>query len=222
MRTSASAIVIWGLLLITAPSTSAQAPDATAPGPFATTSAEYKFPAVLDTEISPGLLTEVWARVYRPVDLTQGPYPLLVFLHGNHATCGIGSNPRNDNNTQYTFYGTCPPGYVVTPNHEGYAYLADRLASWGYFVVSLNVNRGINAAPGFFGDAGLNLVRGRMLLRHLQRLSEWNNNPGTTPPTLGFDMAGLLDFSHVGLLGHSRGGEGVRAAYNQYRDQESP
>jgi len=35
-------------------------------------------------------------------------------------------------------------------------------------------------------------------------------------------MAGLLDFSHVGLLGHSRGGEGVRAAYNQYRDQESP
>ena len=44
----------------------------------------------------------------------------------------------------------------------------------------------------------------------------------TTPATLGFDLFGKLDFAHVGLLGHSRGGEGMRAAYQQYRDQGSP
>lgn len=223
MPVGAALTLIVPLVVLLARTTWAQvAPDATSPGPFATTSAEYKFPPGVDPEISE-LQTELWARVYRPTDLSQGPYPLLIFLHGNHATCGHGTNPRIDDNTQYTFYGTCPPtAPIVTPNHAGYTYLADLLASWGYIVVSLNVNRGINAAPGFFGDAGLNLTRGRMVLKHLWRLGEWNRNPGTTPPSLGFDMAGLLDFTHVGLFGHSRGGEGVRAAYNIYRDPGSP
>src|SRR5262249_47455263 len=42
------------------------------------------------------------------------------------------------------------------------------------------------------------------------------------PPSLGFGLEGLLDFSHVGLMGHSRGGEGIRAAVAQYRDLGSP
>jgi hypothetical protein len=32
----------------------------------------------------------------------------------------------------------------------------------------------------------------------------------------------LLDFSFIGLMGHSRGGEGMRAAVAQYRDAGSP
>jgi hypothetical protein len=187
--------------------------------------AEYKFPPTLDLEISQ-LQTELWARVYRPADLSNGPFPLIFVLHGNHATCGgfVPPNPgRIDDNTQYTFYGTCPPTRpIVVPSHAGYEYVLERLASWGYIIVSINVDRGINAAPGFFGDAGLNLTRGRAVLRHLQRLSEWNSNPGTTPPPLGVDLFGTIDFSHVGLLGHSRGGEGARAAYNQFRDPGSP
>ena len=83
-----------------------------------------------------------------------------MFLHGNHATCGrfagAGSG-RLDVNVQYTFTGTCPAGYVVVPSHEGYGYLAARLASWGYIVVSINANRGVNAAPGVQFDGGLNL-----------------------------------------------------------------
>jgi hypothetical protein len=31
-----------------------------------------------------------------------------------------------------------------------------------------------------------------------------------------------LDFGQLGLMGHSRGGEGMRAAYNQYLDPGSP
>ena len=200
------------------------APDATGLGPYATTSAEYKLPAAIDPDVSTELATELWARVYRPSNLANAPYPFLIFLHGNHATCGRfeGAGPgRFDINVQYTFTGTCPPGYVVVPSHEGYAYLAERLASWGYIVVSINANRGVNAAPGVSGDRGLNLRRGRLVLKHLQRLSQWNA-AGGTPSSLGFDLRGKLDFSHVGMLGHSRGGEGVRAAYNLYRDPGSP
>src|SRR5262249_46944913 len=80
---------------------------------------------------------------------------------------------------------------------------------------------GITCAGGVIGDLGLNLARGRLVLKHLQRLSEWNTNGGT-PASLGVDLRGKVDFDSVGLMGHSRGGEGVRAAYNLYRDVGSP
>jgi hypothetical protein len=35
-------------------------------------------------------------------------------------------------------------------------------------------------------------------------------------------LRGRLDLTEFGMMGHSRGGEGVRAAYEQYRDPESP
>jgi len=200
------------------------APDASGFGPLATTSSEYKLPAAVDPDVTTELATELWARVYRPATLSSAPYPLLVFLHGNHGTCGRyeGIGPgRYDTNIQYTFTGTCPAGYVVVPSHEGYAYLAERLASWGYIVVSINANRGVTAAPAVEGDRGLNLRRGRLVLKHLQTLSQWNTSGGA-PASLGFNVQGKLDFSHVGLLGHSRGGEGMRATYNQYRDAGSP
>lgn len=360
-------------------------PDATATGPLATTSAEYQFPAGIDTDVlpnqgdfvddDPNVLTgrevELWARVYRPTSLSGGPYPLIVFLHGNHVTCGTGSNPRVDDDAGYTLNGMCgfvpfvtggsgslrndsndwfgmkvtigakpvvirslgrvvnaansgshtvkvvrisdnstvasvlvsmaggtvgtfryqnlpasvtlpantsyyivsqefqggdtwydsngtvdnrsvatinaavsspdgvtgwnvgtipgrsygllnfqydfvaPDNYTVVPNHRGYDYLADKLASRGYIVVSINANRGINSAPGVTGDLSLIMARGRLVLRHLQRLREWNANGGT-PASLGVDLQGKLDFTNVGLMGHSRGGEGVRAAHSIY------
>ncbi|HEX2453007.1 MAG TPA: hypothetical protein VHI99_04860 [Vicinamibacterales bacterium] len=225
MRTARVSLAFIACFALTAAIAQAQtAPDATPPGPYATTSSEYKLPAAIDPDVSTELATELWARVYRPVDLADKPHPLLIFLHGNHATCGRfeGAGPgRFDINVQYTFFGTCPEGFVVVPSHEGYAYLAERLASWNYIVVSINANRGVNAAPGTLDDRGNNLRRGRLILKHLQRLHEWNSG-APTPPSLGFSLAGQLDFAHMGMLGHSRGGEGVRAAYNIYRDPGSP
>lgn len=197
------------------------APNATRSGPLSTTASEYRFPATIDPDIIGDRLTEIWAVVYRPAYLSPHPYPVIIFLHGNHATCGFGSNPRIDDNSEYSSTGTCPSGYVVVPNHRGYDYLAKRLASWGYVVVSINANRGINASPGIIEDAGLNLTRGRLILKHLQLLSTWNT-AGGTPNSLGVDLRGKLDFNNLGLMGHSRGGEGVRAAYNLYRDAGSP
>lgn len=224
MRRPLSWLVVVSLSMLAVPARAQVAPDATGVGPFSTTSSEYKLPAAIDPDVATELATELWARVYRPTDLTHAPYPFLVFLHGNHATCGRfagAGQGRFDVNVQYTFTGTCPPGYVVVPSHEGYAYLAERLASWGYIVVSINANRGVNAAPGVTGDRGLNLRRGRLVLKHLQQLSAWNAG-APAPASLGFDPHGTFDFTHVGMLGHSRGGEGVRAAYNQYRDPGSP
>src|SRR5262245_19656800 len=216
--------LLTAMLAATTVSFGQTAPDATAPGPFTTTSSEYRLPPTNDALVAPEIVTELWARIYRPTDLNNAPNPLLIFLHGNHATCGRldgGGPARLDINIQYTFTGTCPSGHVVTPNHAGYAYLAERLASWGYIVVSINANRGVTAAPAEEGDLGLNLRRGRLVLKHLQQLSQWNA-VGGAPASLGFNMRGTLDLSHVGMLGHSRGGEGVRAAYNLYRDAGSP
>jgi hypothetical protein len=109
----------------------------------------------------------------------------------------------------------------VTPNHLGYAYLTEELAKAGYVVVSINANRGVNAADGVEGDFGLNLRRGRLVLKHLQLLARWNR-AGGTPGSVGVDLRGKLDFGQVGLMGHSRGGEGMRAALAQFRDRGSP
>jgi hypothetical protein len=183
---------------------------------------EYKLPASVDTEVATDRATELWAHVWRPE--LDGTYPLLVFLHGNHGTCGrfdASRGVRVDDRSDYTASGTCPPPYVVTPNHRGYDYLATELASLGYVVVSINANRGITAGAGIVGDAGLNLMRGRLVLRHLQQLAQWNASGGA-PGSLGFQLTGLLDFTHLGLMGHSRGGEGMRAAVAQYQDPGSP
>lgn len=266
--------LIFGIMLGFAGSAAAQvrtvgrAPDPTGNGEFAVKTSEYRLPASVDPTVMTDRKTEVWARVWRPVidEEDRGSeetrrLPLVVFLHGNHGTCGgfsfcpnpdqngvckvedivaLPNGPRIDNRRDYTFTGTCPlkgsgtPAaqwdYFVTPNHEGYAYLAEQLASRGYLVVSINANRGITAGPRqdigtpgnpLIEDSGLNLARGRLILKHLELLSRWNRGLEPTPASLGFSLRGAINFRKVALVGHSRGGEGARAAYNLYTGRNS-
>lgn len=201
------------------------APDSTKVGPYTAMRAEYRLPASIDSDVLATAATEMWASFYYPKEIiaTNDKLPLVVMLHGNHSTCGTGSNPRSDWNCEYTDSGTCPAGFVPVPNHEGYRYLAENLASWGMVVVSINANRGITCGSGNEGDWGLNIARGRLVLKHLSLLSQWSHHGGA-PDSLGLGDKGLLnkiDFKSVGLFGHSRGGEGVRAAYNLYKDAGS-
>jgi hypothetical protein len=195
-----------------------------------TTSSEYRATEGIDPDV-PGNAIEIWARVYRPKSLAANTrYPLLVFMHGNHAPCGTGSNPRVDDAAYGTRQGVqvnvCPPGYAPAPSHEGYGYIAEDLAASGYIVVSINTNFGINALGGPRDDRALILARGRLLLKHLALLSHWDKGDQTQQMQVGSALAavlqGHLDFSNVGLLGHSRGGEGCRAAYNLYKESGSP
>lgn len=185
---------------------------------FTVQTGEYHLPAAVDPSVLADTPIELWASVTYPVGVDR--MPIVVFLHGNHGTCGIGQNPRKDSSCAYTESGSCPEGYTVTPNHLGYQYLAEQLAEQGVLVVSINANRGITCGDGQSGDWGLILARGRLVLRHLQQLTEWNH-VGGAPGTVGVDLAGKIDFAHVGLMGHSRGGEGVRAAYNLLKDADS-
>ncbi|TXN22774.1 hypothetical protein [Methylobacterium sp. WL19] len=197
-----------------------------ADGPYAVTRGSYKFLARDEPLVATDRKVDLWGEVYRPTKLGKTPLPLIVFLHGNHGTCGRYDSSievRVDDSADYTDQGKCPPGYVVTPNHLGYTYLAEEMASWGYMVVSINANRGITAGSGLDGDDGLNLMRGRLVLRHLKLLSDWTTGVGqiVPPTTLRFNPKGTMDLSQVGMMGHSRGGEGIRAALQQYRDKGS-
>src|SRR5438876_6062605 len=93
----------------------AVAPDAT--GGTTPNSEEYHLPTgtLPDDDVLTGRMTELWAKVYWPADFSGGPYPLVVFLHGNHSTCGTGTNPHIDGNTvpSWTYDGACPAGYSV-------------------------------------------------------------------------------------------------------------
>jgi hypothetical protein len=209
------------------------APDASLVGPLPVATGEYNLGAQIDNLVLPGCQPrsgydckiDIRAKVYRPQTLS-GTYPVVLFLHGNHSTCGrpyqsppdppgMLGDPRIDDNAQYTGTGTCPSNYTEAPSYKGYDYLGTRLASYGYIVVSINANRGINAGPSLGSDSALIRARGILVLRHLQNLSHWNRHGGT-PPGVGADLRGHLDFTNIGMMGHSRGGDGVRAAYNDY------
>jgi len=214
-------LAVLTVLAFTSPSQAVEAPDATGVGPFTTATGEYRLPSQVYSDVRSGVTTEIWAKTHYPTD-ASGDLPVIFVLHGNHSTCGRGSNPRIDDNCQYTTSGTCPAGYVVVPNHEGYDYFAEPLASWGYVVVSINANRGINCAfTGDPGDSGLNKARGRLILKHMQFVSGWNLGDVDLPGGFDPSLLGRLDFDEVGLVGHSRGGEGARAAYNFYLEPDN-
>ncbi|KQT49188.1 hypothetical protein ASG52_09470 [Methylobacterium sp. Leaf456] len=220
---SGSYLVAFAAFLAFMPIRAAQALD----GPYKVSQGFYKFLDRSDPLVASDRKIDYWAQVYRPTTLTGKPFPLIIFLHGNHSTCGRyddSAEVRFDDRSNYTTTGKCPSGYTVAPNHLGYTYLAEELASWGYVVVSINANRGITGGIGVDGDSGLNLMRGRLVLRHMALLSAWNRGTGQFPPpvTLGFNPFGTMDFDQVGMMGHSRGGEGVRAALQQLRDAGSP
>lgn len=150
-----------------------------------------------------------WARIMYPATMTgtgtpvSGTlprYPIALFLHGRHRNCdNDGAGPGLGGS--YTF--NCATANRV-PSHEGYNYIMERLASQGIFSISISAH---DIQPGL-GVWDYN-ARGRLILKFLDKLRDWNNN-GTDP--FGGIFAGKLDLLKIALSGHSRGGEGVVAA----------
>lgn len=206
------------------PFSSAAPTNPTRPGSHRVVRAGYKFPAIDDSEVLKGSKIEMWARVFRPADLSR-PLPILFLLHGNHGTCGVktATGTKNAEDCTYTYEGKCPSGFVVVPNHEGFNYFAETLASHGFIVVSINANRGITCGSGNDSDFGLNMARGKLVLRHIELWSRWAASGGA-PSSLHPDANGFInrvDFNRIGLLGHSRAGEGMRAAHSLFNEKGS-
>jgi len=144
---------------------------------------------------------ELAGEVYTPHSI-DGRAPVVVLLHGRHVTCAS----RHDADLVWP----CPAALPAVPSYLGYATLAKNLASHGVVVVSIGAN-GINAADGFAADGGAS-ARAQLVLEHLRRLRSWDSGTGTGAP-VGFDrFTHHLDLDDIGLMGHSRGGEGVVAA----------
>jgi hypothetical protein len=126
-------------------------------------------------------------------------YPVVVFLHGQHS-----SN---------------------VPNYQGYEYLADSLAAQGYVVLSIDAND-INEASCISrfstcshtdGDY-TSQSRGQLVLATLDKLKKINDGVQTTNGIALKSLVGKIDFDRIGIMGHSRGGQGINDAI-QLNDQ---
>ncbi|MET8101306.1 hypothetical protein ABZV29_33410 [Streptomyces sp. NPDC005236] len=168
-------------------------------GSYRTATGDYKLPSVR----LPGLAQRVEMRavVVAPVN-ARGHRPLVLFLHGRHATCytGRGHDTSGD--------WPCHAGARPIPSYRGY--LADQklLASQGYVTVSIAAN-GINGQDYAAEDGGAQ-ARSSLVRQHLARWAGWSARPSSAPPIVR--RTASADLSRVLLVGHSRGGEGVNRA----------
>lgn len=175
--------------------------DPGTPGPLAVTREEYNFG---DTAFQPSNFpgpVELLASIHYPTNLSGGPFPVIVLLHGRHATCFSGSGGQ-------FLQWPCTNNRQPIPSYKGYDYVSEVLASHGYVVVSISAN-GTNAVDNAVFDLGA-LARAELIQKHLDILNTFNTTGGAP---FGNKFVGKFDLSKVGTMGHSRGGEGVVRHY---------
>ena len=196
----------------------AQSPDPGATGPLAVTSEEYDFGDLAFTPVgSPGPV-ELRAVVHHPSDLSGGPFPLVMFVHGLHAPCyqrqarSTGSEPAEPHPAAAGW--PCSAGFNPIPSYRGYDYVGQAMASNGFIVVSISVD-GIN---GLGGDLTLH-TREQLMQKHLDILKMFNTTGGEP---FGTKFIGKIDFTRLGTAGHSIGGEAVISHYTFNLRQPSP
>ncbi len=216
-------LFLFSLIVLGSPldSYSFTAPDTSQPGPYSVHSTSYKLPAEHYPEVHHDV-TELWGKIWLPQ--IRGERPLVVFSHlATASTCRDAETKTLVNNCDYSYTGQCPEGLEPVPLHEGYSYLAEHLASHGYAVLSINMNRGINCnfneTPA--SDALLTLARGRLILRNLEELYKWNKGTHSLPEEIEIPLQNRIDFSKISMIGHSRGTESTKTAHYQYHLEDS-
>ncbi|MEN3361157.1 MAG: hypothetical protein V7637_5139 [Mycobacteriales bacterium] len=200
--------------------------DPATPGSHKVTEAVYAFgdQAVPLLNIG-GIRGELEGKIYLPDG--RGPKPLVIFQHGRHASC-YGTGVANPARWPCRATADSTEQRFPIPSYLGYDGAARALASNGYAVVSISANA-INAndnqlAPDFGAQA-----RGELVLDTLRMLrqADAGRNPvyhdaftsrdvslsaALTGDLTPRDLVGKFDLSDVGIMGHSRGGEGVVSA----------
>jgi len=145
----------------------------------------------------------------------SGSFPLIIVLHGRHNTC-------------YVFEGSkgfiefpCGSSQATNeiPNHLGYNYLLDFLASHGYIAVSIDSNDILRAVqlenPQDFGMQ----ARAELIQHHLDL---WNSFNTESTSIFGSKYNNKIDLDNIITVGHSRGGEGVVKHFSHNRNLGSP
>ncbi|MBB2975521.1 hypothetical protein FHX49_001087 [Microbacterium endophyticum] len=200
--------------------------DPGAPGPYSVDEVEYDFGnAAIDLEGMTNSRGEMTGKLY--LSSAEGERPVVLLLHGRHSWCHGSDWP-------------CADGVANVRSYLGYEGTARALASHGYNVISIAANA-INAWDNpRSSDLGAQ-ARGALVLESLGMLRSLDGGDTVSyedtllDRTLDFDQAieyastradqpapaskitaadlrGRFDLTRVGLMGHSRGGEGVAAA----------
>jgi hypothetical protein len=209
--------------------TGTTAADPTTVGHGKYTVADYDFgdQAIPLADIG-GIRGELEGRIYLPE--SRGPHPLVVFLHGRHSSC------YNTTTLKGASGWPCPAGTAPILSYAGYDGAGDALAADGYTVVSISANA-INANDNQLSPDDGAVSRGQLVLdtltmlkaadagrpvsyhdaatgqdRDLQQALDAGHATLPTGTVTARQLVGSMDFSDIGLMGHSRGGEGVVTA----------
>jgi hypothetical protein len=172
-----------------------------------------------------GIRGELTGKIYLPDG--GGRRPVVIFLHGRHSSC-YGPGTANPAGWPCRTSPDSTAQRWTIPSYLGYEAPARALASNGYAVVSISANA-INANDNQrAADYGAQ-ARGGLILDTLRMLKQadsggkvvyhdaFTGRDVSLGQALDGDItpAGLvrrLDLGNVGIMGHSRGGEGVVAA----------
>lgn len=144
-------------------------------------------------------------------------FPLVVYMHGSvsgmyltksgRGSCGGGEElvrvPGQD--------GHSKP--VLFPHHKAFDYVLERLARHGFIAVGVHAMN-LECATEYSGpsEAENVVLRGRLILKHLQRWRYWQD-PNRADAVFAGRFFDRVDLTRIGLAGHSKGGEAVVAAY---------
>lgn len=189
----------------------ADAAVATLPGELEVLNVTYDFGMMVVTRPTGAYPVRLLGNLYTPD--AEGPHPLVVLLHGNHFTCRFGDSWP----TSLYLPGLCGtlPDTTREPSHQGYGYLATTLASHGHVVISLDAND-INDHNAFDAVQYGASERGQLVLRTIDEIAQLAAEGSSHA------LAGQVDLTRIGLMGHSRGGEGVVVAAIQNEARETP
>jgi trimeric autotransporter adhesin len=200
--------------------------DPSTPGPYRVAEAVYDFgdQAVPLLNIG-GVRGELTGKIYLPK--SRGRVPVVVFMHGRHTSC-YGSGTANPARWPCRATPDSTQQRFTIPSYLGYEAPARALASNGYAVISLSANA-VNANDNqLAADYGAQ-ARGQLILDTLRMLKkadagapvvyhdaftgrDVNLGAALTGDLTPAALAGRFDLRDVGIMGHSRGGEGVVAA----------
>ena len=209
--------IALALVLFAPAAALAAPPDPLARGPYTATTVDPILMGTTDLQepnaaggapTGPAAAATVQVRgsIYYPANRATGS-PVILLVHGNHGSCDTGSAPN------------CT---AFKRNDRGYAYLGENLATWGYTVMSLDQDQLIYYQDG---NQGKGMHQRRLLMAAaLDSLYAANQaaGPVTADNTLGAALVGKLDFSRVGLMGHSRGGDAVSSFIDYNRTRPAP
>ncbi|GIH25032.1 hypothetical protein Aph01nite_33420 [Acrocarpospora phusangensis] len=200
--------------------------DPSAPGPHHVSEGVYDFGDLAIPLLNiGGVRGELTGKIYLPDG--RGRKPVVIFLHGRHASC-FGSGAANPARWPCRPSPDSPSQRATIPSYLGYDAPARALAGNGYAVVSISANS-INANDNqLAADYGAQ-ARGQLILDTLTMLERaddgdpvvyhdtFTNRDVTLAQALTgditpADLVRAFDLNNVGIMGHSRGGEGVVAA----------